>query len=66
VPLDVVFRHAEGTRQPGGVDLHAPDVALRRLILRVEGERQRFERRQIQRRNTKGLSISFIGIRSDK
>ena len=35
-------------RQPGGVDLHAPDVHLRRLILGVDRARQRFDRRQVQ------------------
>ena len=47
--LDLVVRHARALRaRPGGVDLHAADVALRRLILRVDRERQRFDRRQVQ------------------
>ena len=46
--LDLVLRHAERAREAGGVHLHAADVALRRLILRVDGERQRFDRGQVQ------------------
>ena len=37
-----------GLREAGRVHLHAPDVHLRRLILRVDGARQRFDRRQVQ------------------
>ena len=46
--LDLVRRQARGLRQPGRVHLHAPDVRLRRLILRVDRARQRFDRRQVQ------------------
>ena len=46
--LDLVVRHAERLREPRGVDLHAADVRLRRLILGVDRERQRFDRREVQ------------------
>ena len=49
--LDLVLRHAERARQPGGVHLHAADVALRGLILGVDGQRQRLDRRQMQVRH---------------
>ena len=35
-------------REPGRVHLHAPDVRLRRLILGVDGARQRFDGREVQ------------------
>ena len=34
--------------RPDGVELHAADVRLRRLILGVDRARQRFDRRQVQ------------------
>ena len=49
--LNFVVRHAERARQSGGVHLHPADVALGRLILGVDGERQRFDRGQMQVRN---------------
>ena len=49
--LDLVLAHPEAARQRGGVELHAPDVQLRGLILRVDRERQRFDRRQVQVRH---------------
>ena len=49
--LDLVLRHAERAREAGGVDLHAADVALRGLILGVDRQRQRFDRRQVQVRH---------------
>ena len=49
--LSVVGRHPERASQSGGVHLHAADVALRRLILGVDREGQRFDRRQMQVRN---------------
>ena len=49
--LDLGVRHAERPRQARRVDLDAPDVALRRLVLRVDGERERFDGRQVQVRD---------------
>ena len=46
--LDVVVRHPERPRHRGGVELHAADVRLRGLILGVDGERQRLDRREMQ------------------
>ena len=46
--LDLVVGHAQRARQAGGVDLHAADVRLRRLVLGVDRERQRFDRREVQ------------------
>ena len=46
--LNLVLGHAERACEAGRVHLHAADVALRRLILRVDGERQRFDGRQVQ------------------
>ncbi len=46
--LNLVGREAGGRRQACRVDLHAPDVRLRRLILRVDRARQRFDGRQVQ------------------
>ena len=46
--LDLVVGHAERLGDAGGVDLHAADVALRGLVLGVDGQRQRLDRRQVQ------------------
>ena len=58
--LDLGLRHAEGARQPGGVDLDAPDVALRGLILGVDRQRQRFNRRQVQIRNLRDVPLLIL------
>jgi len=34
--------------RPAALHLHAADVALRRLVLGVDGERERFDGRQMQ------------------
>ena len=46
--LDFGVGHAEPARDAGRVDLHAADVRLRGLILGVDRERERFNRRQVQ------------------
>ena len=46
--LDVVVRHAQRSGELGGIELHAADVRLRRLVLRVDRERERFDRREVQ------------------
>ena len=50
-PWISVVGHAERAREAGGVHLHAPDVALRRLILGVDGERERLDGGQVQVRH---------------
>ena len=39
---------AEGSGDAGRVDLHAADVALRRLILGIDRERQRLDGGQVE------------------
>ena len=46
--LNLVLLHAERARDRGRIELHAPDVGLRGLVLGVDGQRQRFDRRQVQ------------------
>ena len=46
--LDLVLAHAQTARQRRRIELHAADVELRRLVLGVDRERQRFDRRQVQ------------------
>ena len=46
--LDLGVGHAEAARDAGRIDLHAADVRLRGLILRVDRERERFDRREVQ------------------
>ena len=46
--LNLVVAHAERARDAGGVHLNAPDVALGRLVLGVDGERERFDRGEVQ------------------
>ena len=41
--LDLVLAHPQRTGETGGVHLHAAHVALRRLVLGVDGERQRLD-----------------------
>ena len=55
--LDFVLRHAQRARDGRGVELHAPDVRLRGLILRVDRERQRFDRRQVQVRHLAHVTL---------
>ena len=47
-PCISLSRHPERARETGRVHLHAADVALRGLILGVDRERERFDRRQVQ------------------
>ena len=49
--LDLVVGHAQRPGDAGGVDLHAADVALGGLVLGVDGQRQRFDRGQVQVRH---------------
>ena len=49
--LDFVLGHPERAREPGRVHLHAADVALRGLILRVDRERERLDGGQMQVRD---------------
>ena len=49
--LDFVGRHPQRARQARGVDLDAADVALRGVILRVDRQRERFDRREVQIRD---------------
>ena len=49
--LDLGVGHAEAARDAGRIDLHAADVRLRGLILRVDRERERFDRREVQIRH---------------
>jgi hypothetical protein len=58
--LDLGFGHAKRARQPRGVDLDAPDVALRGLILRVDGERKRFNRGQVQIRHLRHVPLLIL------
>src|SRR5262249_55544262 len=46
--LDLRLGQARRPREAGGVDLHATDVHLRGLILRIDRTGQRFDRRQVQ------------------
>ena len=46
--LDLALAHAERARQARRVDLHAADVRMRGLILRVDRQRQRLDRREVQ------------------
>ena len=46
--LDSAVATGRPLRQAGRIQLHAADVRLRRLILRVDRARQRFDRRQVQ------------------
>ena len=43
-------RHADRLRHGGRVALHPPDVGSRRLVLRIDGERQRFDGREMELR----------------
>ena len=49
--LDLVLAHPEAAGQGSSVELHAADVQLRGLVLRVDRERQRFDGRQVQVRH---------------
>ncbi len=46
--LNLVLRHADRFREARGKHLHAADVRLARAILRVDRERQRFDRGEVQ------------------
>ena len=52
--------HPQRPRQAGGVDLDAADVALRRLILGVDGQRQRLDRREVQIRNLLDVALLIL------
>ena len=58
--LNLVVAHAERAREAGGVHLNAPDVALRRLILGVDGERQRFDRGQVEIRDLPHVPLLIL------
>ena len=58
--LDLVLRHAERARERRRVELHAADVRLRGLILRVDRERQRFDRRQVQVRHLAHVPLLVV------
>src|SRR5262249_24587417 len=47
-------------REPGGVHLDAPDVALRRLILLVNRKRERLDRRQVQIRHLRDVPLLVL------
>ena len=49
--LDFGVGHAEAARDAGGVDLDAADMRLRGLILGIDGERERFDRGEVQVRH---------------
>ena len=47
-------------REAGRVDLHAPDVHLRRLILGVDRARERLDRRQVQVRRLQHVPLLVV------
>ena len=49
--LDLALGHADGLRKARGKDLHATNVRLAGAILRVDRQRQRFNRREVQIRD---------------
>ena len=49
--LNLALGHADGLREAGSKDLHASNVRLAGAILRVDRERERFNRRQMQIRD---------------
>ena len=58
--LDLVLGHAERARDRGRVELHAADVRLRGLILGVDGQRQRFDRREVQIRHLANVTLLVV------
>ena len=58
--LDVGAGHAERAGQASGVHLDAPDVALRRLILGVDGQRERFDGGQVQVGHLPDVSLLIL------
>jgi hypothetical protein len=48
---NAVLGHPNGAREPGRVALHAADMRLGGLILRVDCQRQRFNRGKVQIRH---------------
>ncbi len=54
--LDVGRRHAHDARQPSGMHLDATDARGRRLVLGVDGQRQRLDGRQVHVRHLAGAS----------
>ena len=58
--LDLVVRHAHGPGDGGGIELDAADVRLRGLVLGVDGEGQRFDRRQVQVRHLADVALLVL------
>ena len=58
--LDVVLGHPERAGERRGVQLHAPDVGLRGLVLRVDRQRERFDRRQVQVRHLAHVALLVV------
>ena len=52
--------HPECPRQRGRVNLDATDVVMRRLILGVNRQRQRFDRRQVQLGHLLRVTVLFL------
>ena len=63
--LHVGRRHAHDARQAGGMHLHAADARGRRLVLGVDGQRQRLDGRQVHVRHLAGatpLVLDAVGV----
>ncbi len=58
--LDVVLGHPERARERRRVELHAPDVELRGLVLRVDRQRERLDRRQVQVRHLAHVALLVV------
>jgi hypothetical protein len=59
-PLDLALRHVQRPSQRRRVELHAADVRLRRLVLCVDRERQRFNCGQVQIRGFLHTALLFL------
>ena len=58
--LNLGLRHAERRRDAGGVDLHAANVRLRGLILGIDREGERFDRRQVKIRDLLDMPLLVL------
>ena len=58
--LNLVLLHAERARDRRRIELHAPDVRLRGLVLGVDGQRQRFDRRKVQVRHLAHVTLLVV------
>ena len=58
--LDFVVRHPERPGESRGVHLDPADVALRRLILGVDGERERFDGGQMEVRDLRHVPLLIL------